>query len=125
LGTGDIKTPLQGAGSAGIPVAEGDRGSLVPRIGKLRLAKKALSGCARRKLKKARARSSEAGTGGIQQPGTASSTGQLETLTETPKRPRSEGSTPLEMVRPPKRPKDWKGPGNYKEALTNIKVVIF
>jgi hypothetical protein len=124
-GTGGINTPLQGAGSAGISVAGGDQGSLVPRIGELCLSKKALSGCAIRKLKKAKANSSEAGTGDIQQPGTAGLTKQLETPTETPKRPRSEGSTPSEMVRPPKRPRDWKGPGNYKEALTNIKVAIF
>jgi hypothetical protein len=52
-------------------------------------------------------------------------TEQLEIPTETPKRTRSEGSTPSETIRPPKRPRDWKGPGNYKEALTNIKVAIF
>jgi hypothetical protein len=51
-GTGGITTPLQGAGSAGIPVAGGDQGSLVPRVGELRLEKKALSECARCKLKK-------------------------------------------------------------------------
>jgi hypothetical protein len=84
-----------------------------------------LSGCARRKLKKAKAKSSEAETGGIQQPGIPSLTKQSKTSTETPKRPRSEGSTPSETVRPPKRPRDWKGPGNYKEELTNIRVAIF
>jgi hypothetical protein len=73
-GTSGINTPLQGAGSAGIPVAGGEQGSLVPRIGELRLAKKALSGCSTRKLKKAKAKSSEEGTGDIQQPGTASLT---------------------------------------------------
>jgi hypothetical protein len=52
-------------------------------------------------------------------------TKQSDTPTETPKLPRSEGCTPTESVRPPKRPRDWKGPGNYKEALTNIKVAIF
>jgi hypothetical protein len=92
LGASDTNTPLQGAGSTGIPVEGGDQGSLVPRIGELRLAKKALSRCARRKLKKTKAKSSEAGTGGIQQPGIASLTKQSETPTETPKRPRSEGN---------------------------------
>jgi hypothetical protein len=48
LGASRINTPLQGAGSTGIPAA-GDHGSLVPRIGELLLTK-ALSGCARRKL---------------------------------------------------------------------------
>jgi hypothetical protein len=84
LGAGGINTPIQGAGSTGIPVAGGDQGSLVPKIGGLRLAKKALSGCARRKLKKAKAKSCEAGTGGIQQPGNASATKQTETPTEIP-----------------------------------------
>jgi hypothetical protein len=37
-------------------------------------------------------------------------------------KPRSEGSTPTETARTPKRPRDSKGPGTYKEALTNIKV---
>jgi hypothetical protein len=64
-GTGGINTPLQGAGSAGIPVVEGDQGSLVPSMGEFCLVKKALSGCARRKLKKTKARSGVAGTAGI------------------------------------------------------------
>jgi hypothetical protein len=55
-GASIINTPLQGAGRTGIPAAGRDQGSLVPRIGELRLAKKALSGCARRKLKKAKAK---------------------------------------------------------------------
>jgi hypothetical protein len=125
LGASGIDTTIQGADSTGIPAVGGDQKSLVPSIGGFHLAKKALSGCARRKLKKAKAKSSEAGTGGIQQPGNASTTKQVEIPTETPKRPRSEGSTPTETVRPPKRPRDCKGPGNYKEALTNIKVAIF
>jgi hypothetical protein len=75
-------------------------------------------------LKKAKARTGEAGTGGIQQSGAAGLTGQLETLTENPKRPRSGGSTPSETVRPPKGPREWKGPGNYKEALTGRRVAI-
>jgi hypothetical protein len=78
-----------------------------------------LSGCARWKLKKEKARASEAGTWGIQQPGNANAPKQRETSTKTPKRPRSEGSTPQ------KRPELQKGPGTYKEALTNITIVIF
>jgi hypothetical protein len=84
-----------------------------------------LSGCARRKLKEAKAEASEGGTGGIQHLGNASVPKQGETLIETPKRPRSEGSTPTETAKPPKRPRDSSGPGNYKEALTNIKIAIF
>jgi hypothetical protein len=36
-----------------------------------------------------------------------------------------EGHTPPETVRAPKRLRDDKGPGTYKEALTNFKIVIF
>jgi hypothetical protein len=68
---------------------------------------------------------SEAGTGGIQQPRNVSAPNQGETPTETLKKPRSEGSTPTETVGAPKRPRDSKGPGTYKEALTNIMVAIF
>jgi hypothetical protein len=50
---------------------------------------------------------------------------QGETSTGTPKRLRSESSTPTETARPPKRPRDSSGPGNYKEALTSTKITIF
>jgi hypothetical protein len=90
-GTGGINTPAQGAGSAGTPVAEAYRGSLVPSMGEVRLVKKAFSGCARCKLKKAKARTAVARTGGIPQTGTTGMTGQVENLTETPKRRRSGG----------------------------------
>jgi hypothetical protein len=36
-----------------------------------------------------------------------------------------EGSTPTETARAPKRPRDSRGPGTYKEALTNMKIAIF
>jgi hypothetical protein len=80
-----------------------------------------LSECARWKLKKA----CEAGTRAIQQPGNASAPKQGETSTETPRRPRSDDSTPTKTTRPPKRPRDSSGPGNYNEALTNTKIAIF
>jgi hypothetical protein len=73
----------------------------------------------------ARAEASKAGTGSSQQPGNAGSSKQGETPTSTFKRPRSEGSTPTEVARTLKRPRDSKGPGTYKEALTNIKVAIY
>jgi hypothetical protein len=50
---------------------------------------------------------------------------QGETSTETLNRPRLEGSTPTEMARAPKRPRDSSGPGTYKEVLINIKIAIF
>jgi hypothetical protein len=124
LGVSRTNIPLQGASISSKPIVEG-QGHLVSKVGGPRLAKKALSGCARWKLKKARARASEAGTGGIQQPGNASARKQGETSTRTSKRPRSEGSTPTETARAPKRPRDFRGPGANKEALTNIKIAIF
>jgi hypothetical protein len=47
------------------------------------------------------------------------------TLTETLRWPRPEDSTSTKTVGPPKRPRDSTGPGNFKEALTNIKIAIF
>jgi hypothetical protein len=59
------------------------------------------------------------------QPGNASAPKQGETLTETPKRPRSEDSTPTKMARPPKRPRHSSRPRNFKKAPTNTKIAIF
>jgi hypothetical protein len=91
--------PLQGASKR--TVGDG-QGHLVSQEGEPCLAQKALSGCARQKLKKARARASKAGSGGIQQPGNAS----VPKQGETSNRPRSEGSTPQ------KWPELQKGPGS-------------
>jgi hypothetical protein len=111
LGVSGTDTPLQGVSTFGIPTAGEGLEHLVSGVGGLHLAKKALSGCARQKLKKAKARASEAGTGGIQQPGNAGAPKLGETMPETLKRPRSEGSTPIEMAKPPKRSRDYSGPG--------------
>jgi hypothetical protein len=72
-----------------------------------------------------RCKASEAETRGIRQPGNASAPKQGENSTKTSKRPRSEGNTTTEIARDPKRPRDFSGPGTYKEALTNIKIAIF
>jgi hypothetical protein len=106
LGVSGTDIPPQAASTSGIPTA-GELGHLVSGVGGLRLAKKALSGCARRKLKKAKARASEGRTGGIQQPGNAGAPKQGETLTKTFKRPRSEGTTNTEFARPQQRPRDY------------------
>jgi hypothetical protein len=100
LGVSATDIPLQGASIFGMPTAGEGLGHLVSRVG--RHPDNAFF--ARRKLKKAKARASEAGTGGIQQPGNAGAHKQEETLTETLKRPRSDGSTRTETARPPKRP---------------------
>jgi hypothetical protein len=115
LGISSTATPLQGASSSSIPTAGEGPGHLVPRVGGLCLAKKALSGCARHKLKKARLRASEAGTGGIQQTGNAGMHRQGETSTKTLKRPRSESSTPMKTARSPKRPRDSLGGANQNK----------
>jgi hypothetical protein len=115
-------TSLQGASTPSIPTAREGLGHPVSGVGGLRLAKKALSGCARWKLKKAKARASEAGTGGIQQPGNAGATKQGQTSAETLKRPRSEGSTPTETARIPKRLRDSSRPGKYKDNYLQINI---
>jgi hypothetical protein len=70
-GTGGINTSLQEAGSAGIPAAEGDQGRLIPSMGEFRLAKKELSGSARRKLKKSQSQVKRGRNWGFQLPGIA------------------------------------------------------
>jgi hypothetical protein len=107
LGVSSTDIPLQGTSTSSIPTAGEGLGHIVSVAGELRLVKKALSGCARRKLKKARARASEAGTGGIQQPGNAGAPKQGETPIETFKRPRLEGLQ--------KRPEHQKGPGTLRD----------
>jgi hypothetical protein len=81
LGISNTDTPLQGASISGLPAAGGEPGNLVSGIGGIHLTKKVLSGCARQKLKKAKARAIEAETGGIQQPGNAITPKQGETST--------------------------------------------
>jgi hypothetical protein len=101
LGVNSTDTPLQGASSSSIPTEGEGLGQLTSGIGEICLAKKALSGCTRWRLKNVRA--SEAGTGGIQQPENVGAPKQEETLTETRKTPRSEGSNHTEMARPSKK----------------------
>jgi hypothetical protein len=135
LGVSCTDTPLQGASISGLPAGGGELGHLVSGVGAICLAKKVLSGCVRqkkkkrkkkgKKKKKEKAWASKAKTGGIQQPVNASMPKQGKTLTGILKKLRSEGSTPTETARPPKRPRDSSGPGNYKEALTNTKLAIF
>jgi hypothetical protein len=50
---------------------------------------------------------------------------QGEIPTRTAKRPKPEGSTSTESVRPSKRLGDCSGPGTYKEALTDVKIAVF
>jgi hypothetical protein len=71
LGISGTDTPLQRASTSGITTAKEGLGHLVSGVCGIHLAKKTLSGCARRKLKKAKARASKAGTGIILQPGNA------------------------------------------------------
>jgi hypothetical protein len=125
MGVSLTDIPLQGASTSSIPTVGEGLGHLVFRVGGLCLAKKALSGCARQKLRKTNARASKAGTGDIQQQGNAGVHKQEKTSTKTLKRSRSEGSTPTETARAPKRPRDSSRPGTYKEAMTNIKIAIF
>jgi hypothetical protein len=74
LGSSDIDVPLQRASISSIPV-EGGSAQAVSEVGGLRLARKALSGATRQRLKKAKAEASVARTGGTQQPGRAPPSG--------------------------------------------------
>jgi hypothetical protein len=47
------------------------------------------------------------------------------TPTGTSKRPRPEGGTSVERVRPPEKSRDVSAPGTHMEAVTNIKIAIF
>jgi hypothetical protein len=109
LGVSSTDIPLHGASTSSTPTAGEALGHIVSGVGGFHLAKKALSGSAKQKQKKERARGSEARTGGIQQPGIVSAPKQGETPTKILKRPRSEGSTPTEAARTPKRPRDLQG----------------
>jgi hypothetical protein len=71
------------------------------------------------------ASASETGIGYRQHPGNVSKPKQGETPAKTFKRERPEGGTPTEMIRPIKKPRDSRGPGTYKEAVTSIKTAIF
>jgi hypothetical protein len=109
LGVSSTDIPLQEASTSSTHTAGEGLAHPVSGVRGLRLAKKALSGCARRKLKKARSGASKAVTGGSQQPGNTDSSKQGKTPTDTFKKPRSEGSTPTEKVRAPKWPRDLQG----------------
>jgi hypothetical protein len=63
LGVSDTDTPLWRASISGLPTVGEELGHLVSGVGGLHLAKKALSGCARRKLKKDKAREVKQGLG--------------------------------------------------------------
>jgi hypothetical protein len=65
VGSSDTDVPLQGASTSSIP-AEGWSGQGVSGVGGLRLARKTLSGAARRKLKKTKAEASVVRTGGTE-----------------------------------------------------------
>jgi hypothetical protein len=54
LGVSGIYTPLQGASISGLPAVGGELVHLLSGVGGIRLAKKALSGFSRRKLKKSK-----------------------------------------------------------------------
>jgi hypothetical protein len=61
-------------------------------------------------FRKRKERASEAGTGYRQHPGNVSKPKQGEIPAKTSKRERPEGSIPTEMIRPPKKPRDFREP---------------
>jgi hypothetical protein len=86
LGFSGTDTSLQVASISGLPGVGGELGHLISGVGGIRQSKKAFSGCAKRKLKKAKAGSSEARTGGMQRLRNANPPKQGETSTGTHKR---------------------------------------
>jgi hypothetical protein len=94
---------MQEASSSSIPAEGEGLKHLASGAGRLHLVRTILSACIRWKMKTARA--SQAGTRSIQQLGNICMPKLKETLTGTSKRPRPKGCTPVEKVRPPKRPK--------------------
>jgi hypothetical protein len=92
------------------------------RVCRLHLEKTKLSGCAERKLKKAQA--TQGCTGGIQQPAHTGIPKPGGTPTKMPKRPRSVGGTPTYAVNPLKKPRNFIGPGAYREALTDVSIAV-
>jgi hypothetical protein len=71
LGASSTDILLKGASISSIPTVGEGLAYLVSGVSRFRLAKKALSGCTKRKLQKERARANKVGTGGIQQPGSS------------------------------------------------------
>jgi hypothetical protein len=118
-GASDTDTPLQAAINSGLPAAGGELEHPVPGTAGFHLAKNALSGCTRRKLKKAKPGPSESKTGGSsnQEMQLCPSRGKPQ-----PKPLRGQGQRTVLQQK-------WldlqKGPGNFKKALTNAKIAIF
>jgi hypothetical protein len=113
LGVSSTDIPLQGASTYSKPTG-GSLGHLLSRVGALRLAKKALSRCTRRRLKKSKSKGKRSSNQEMQ---VRQSREKLQT-----KHPRGQGQR---AVPPQKWPELQKGPGTYKEAPTNIKIAIF
>jgi hypothetical protein len=65
------------------------------------------------------------GTGYRQHPGNVSKPKQAETPAKTSTGARSEDGITTGMIRPPKEPRDTRGPGTYKEVLTDIRIATF
>jgi hypothetical protein len=114
LGVNSTDTLLQGVSTSSIlPV--GEVLGLVSGVFGLRLEKKALLGYARQIVKKSSVRASEAGTGAFSNQ-EMQAPKHDETSTETLKRLRSDGSTPTETARAPKRPRHSSRPGTLGGA---------
>jgi hypothetical protein len=110
LGVSSNDILLQGTSTSSIPTAEGLR-HIVSGVGELILTKKVLSGCSRQKLKKARAKSSEAGTVGIQQSRYAGASKQGE---HPPKSLRDHGRRAVPLQ---KRQEHQKCPGTPRDLV--------
>jgi hypothetical protein len=68
-----------------------------------------------------KARACKAGTEYRKHSGNVSKPKKRENPTKNSKRARPEGGTPTDMIRPHKKPRESRGPGTYKGALTMSK----
>jgi hypothetical protein len=109
-------TPLQGANSSGTNLEGGGPKHVALEVGRHRCLDALGGSCVK---------ANQAGACGTQQAGNLGMPKQGKTKIGNSKRPRSEGSTPMEMVRPSKKPKDYTRSQTYIKALTNIKTAIF
>jgi hypothetical protein len=118
LGVSRTDIPLQRTSNSSKSTVEGQV-QLASQAGGPHLAKKALSGCTRQKLKKARVRASEVERG-------AFSNQEMQVCPSREKpQPKPQRGQGQRAVPTQKWPELQKCPGTYKEALTNIKIAIF
>jgi hypothetical protein len=106
------ETALSGVSSSDIRLQEGSSSSIPAESGEKHLSLKNRQAS----IRWAEAEKSTEGS----KPENTGTPKLAETSTATSKRPRPEGGTSVEWVRPPERSRDSSGPEAHEEALTNL-----